>query len=55
MKEEITVEDLSIANVVVNDTNANAVVEDVIVQKSTQSIESLEKEVNISVEPVTQF
>jgi len=55
MKEEITVEDLSIANVVVHDTNTNTAVEDVVVQKSTQSSESLEKEVNISVEPVTQF
>ena len=55
MKEEITVEDLSIANVVVHDTNTNTAVEDVVVQKSTQSSESLEEEVNISVEPVTQF
>jgi cytoskeletal protein RodZ len=55
MKEEITVEDLSIANVVVHDTNTNTAVEDVAVQKNTQSSESLEKEVNISVEPVTQF
>jgi cytoskeletal protein RodZ len=55
MKEEITVEDLSIANVVVHDTNTNTAVEDVVVQKNTQSSESLEKEVNISVEPVTQF
>ena len=50
MKKEITVEDLSIANVVVEER-----VEDVVVQKSTQSSESLEKEVNVSVEPVTQF
>lgn len=55
MKEEITMEDLSIANVVVHDTNTNTAVEDVVVQKNTQSSESLEKEVNISVEPVTQF
>ena len=57
--KEITVEDLSIANVVASDMNANAVVEktveDVLVQESTQSSESLEKEVNVSVEPVSQF
>ena len=59
MKKEITVEDLSIANVVISDTNTNRVVEerveDVVVQESTQISESLEKEVNVSIEPVTQF
>ena len=58
-KKEITVEDLSIANIVVNDTNTNTVVEerveDIVVQKATQNSESLENEVNVSVEPVTQF
>ena len=54
-KNEIIVEDLSIANIVVNDTNTNTVVEDIVIQKSTQSSESLEKEVNVSVEPITQF
>jgi hypothetical protein len=58
-KKEITVEDLSIANVVAHDTNTNTVaeerVEDIVVQKSTQSSRSLEKEVNVSIEPVTQF
>jgi cytoskeletal protein RodZ len=51
-KKEITVEDLSIANVMASDTNT--VVEDV-VQESIQSSESLEKEVNVSIEPVSQF
>ena len=58
-KKEITIEDLSIANIVVNDTNTNRVVEEsveaVVVQKSTQISESLEKEVNVSIEPVSQF
>jgi hypothetical protein len=56
-KKEITIEDLSIANVVANDTNTviEERVEDVVVQKSTQSSESLEKEVNVSIEPVSQF
>ncbi len=54
-KKEITVEDLSIANVVINDMNTNTVVEDVVVQKSTQISGSLENEVNVSVEPVSQF
>lgn len=59
MKKEVTVEDLSIANVMINDTNTNTVVEekveDLVVETSTQMSESLEKEVNVSVEPVTQF
>ena len=59
MKKEITVEDLSIANVVASDTNTNTVieetVEDVVVQESTQSSETLEKEMNVSIEPVSQF
>ena len=58
-KKEVTVEDLSIANVMINDTNTNTVVEekveDLVVETSTQMSESLEKEVNVSVEPVTQF
>jgi len=58
-KKEMTVEDLSIANVVVRDTNTSAVlketVEDVVIQESTQSSETLEKEVNVSIEPVSQF
>ncbi|WP_373028590.1 hypothetical protein [Sulfurovum sp.] len=54
-KKEITVEDLSIANVVINDMNTNTVVEDVVVQESTQISGSLENEVNVSVEPVSQF
>jgi len=53
-KKEIAVEDLSIANVIASDTNTNTVVEDV-VQESIQSSESLEKEVNVSIEPVSQF
>ncbi|MFC2057503.1 hypothetical protein ACFLR6_01045 [Campylobacterota bacterium] len=51
-KKEITVEDLSIANIMASDTNT--VVEDV-VQESIQRSESLEKEVNVSIEPVSQF
>ena len=58
-KKEMTVEDLSIANVVASDTNTNAVVEktveDIVVQESIQSSETLEKEVNVSIEPVSQF
>jgi hypothetical protein len=58
-KKEMTVEDLSIANVVVSDTNTNVVVEetieDVVVQESTQSSEAMVKEVNVSIEPVSQF
>mgnify|MGYP000427298409 CR=1 FL=1 len=58
-EKEITVEDLSIANVVVSDTNTNVVVEETVeavtVQESIQSSETLEKEVNVSIEPVSQF
>ncbi len=58
-KKEITVEDLSIANVVASDTNTNTViektVEDVVIQESIQSSETLEKEANVSIEPVSQF
>ena len=57
--KEITVEDLSIANAVVSDTNTNVVVEETVeavtVQESIQSSETLEKEVNVSIEPVSQF
>jgi len=58
-KKEITIEDLSIANVVATDTNTNKSIEETVeavaVQESTQSSESIENEVNVSVEPVTQF
>lgn len=55
-KKEIIVEDLSIANVVVKDTNTNVVaVEAVTVQETNQSSETIVKEVNVSVEPVSQF
>ena len=58
-KKEITVEDLSIANIVVNDTNTNTVAEEkveaVTVQETNQSSEAMVKEMNASVETVTQF
>jgi len=57
-KKEITIEDLSIANVVVSDTNTNAVLEETVedvVQESTQSSEAMVKEVNVSTHPVNQF
>jgi len=57
-KKEITIEDLSIANVVVSDTNTNAVLEETVedvVQESTQSSEAMVKEVNVSTLPVNQF
>lgn len=56
-KNEITIEDLSIANVTVSDVNrvVEEKVENVVVHENTKSSESLEKEVNVSVEPVTQF
>ncbi len=57
-KKEITIEDLSIANVVVSDTNTNAVLEETVedvVQESTQSSEAMVKEVNVSTNPVNQF
>jgi len=55
-KEDIPLADLSIANVVVvNDTNTNVEVEDVVLQESTQSSETLEKEVNASIVPISKF
>ena len=51
-KNEVTVEELSIANVVNSDTNA---VEDVVVQEVIKSSEAPEQEENVSVEPVGQF
>jgi hypothetical protein len=58
-KKEIDVEDLSIANIVVKDTNANIVVkervEDVVVPKSTENNESSDNEMNVSVTTITQF
>ncbi len=59
-KQEMSIEDLSIANVVVSDTNTNSmaavkVVEDVVPQESAQSSETMVKEVNASTEPVSQF
>jgi hypothetical protein len=56
-KKEITIEDLSIANIVVNDMNTvvEETVEDIVVQESTQSSEAMVKEVNVSFDPVTQF
>ena len=59
-KQEMSIEDLSIANVVVSDTNTNSsaavkVVEDVVPQESVQSSETMVKEVNASTEPVSQF
>ena len=49
---EVSVEELSIANVVNSDINA---VEDVVVQEVTKSSEAPEQEENVSVEPVGQF
>ncbi|MBT8343814.1 MAG: hypothetical protein KJO45_03760 [Sulfurovum sp.] len=58
-KKEITVEDLSIANVMISDGNSSVAVEktveDVVIQESTQQSETLEKEVNVSIEPISQF
>lgn len=58
-KKEISIEDLSIANVVVSDTNTNTVVkekvEDIVPQESLQSSDAMVKEENISTEPVNQF
>lgn len=53
-KNQVTVEELSIANVVISDTNAS-VVEDVVVQETTKNHEALGKEENVSVEPIGQF
>ncbi|UPT77761.1 hypothetical protein MN086_01125 [Sulfurovum sp. XGS-02] len=59
-KEEISIEELSIANVVVVDANTNSVpaakaAEDVVPQESIQSSEAMVKEVNVSTETVNQF
>ena len=58
-KKEISIEDLSIANVVVSDTNTNTVVkekvEDIVPQESVQSSDAMMKEENISTEPVSKF
>lgn len=58
-KEEISIEELSIANVVVSDTNTKTVVEekveDVVPQESVLSSDARVKEVNVSTEPVSQF
>jgi hypothetical protein len=57
--KEISIEDLSIANVVVNDTNTNSAVEekveDVVLQEHVERSDATAKEVNISTEPVNQF
>ncbi len=58
-KKDITVEDLSIANIVVSDMNTNIVVEktveDVVVQENTQSSEAMVKEANVSIAPVNKL
>lgn len=58
-KKEDAVAELSITNAVVSDTNINATVEetveDVVLQESTQSSESVVKEVNVSIEPISKF
>ncbi len=57
-KKEDAVAELSIANVVVSDTNTNAVVEETVedvVQETTQNSEAIVKEVNVSSLPVNQF
>ena len=58
-KKEISIEDLSIANIVISDTNTNTVVEekveDVVPQESVQSSDARIKKVNVSTEPVSQF
>ncbi|MCW8821819.1 MAG: hypothetical protein OQK45_06305 [Sulfurovum sp.] len=56
-KKEISIEDLSIANVVISDTNAvlEETVENVAVQESTQSSEVMVKEENVSTLPVSKF
>ena len=58
-KKEISIEELSIASVVVSDTNTNRVieekVEDVVSQESVQSSDVKVKEENVSTEPVSQF
>jgi hypothetical protein len=58
-KKVISIEDLSIANVVVSDTNTNTVVkekvEDIVPQESAQGSDAMMKEENISIETVSQF
>jgi len=65
-KNEISIEDLSIANVIVGDMNTDKVVEekveviekkveDVMPQESIQSNEAMMEEENLSTEPASQF
>lgn len=58
-KNEISIEDLSIANVIVGDMNTDRVVEDkvedVMPQESIQNNETVVKEDNLSTEPASQF
>ncbi|GIU01421.1 hypothetical protein TSL6_19270 [Sulfurovum sp. TSL6] len=58
-KKEISIEDLSIASLVVSDTNTNTVVkekvEDIVPQERVQSSDVKVKEENVSTEPVSQF
>jgi hypothetical protein len=57
-KKEISIEDLSIANVIVSDTNAVAEekAEDAVPQEPVErSNDETVKEVNVSAEPVNQF
>ena len=56
-KKEISIEDLSIANVVVNDTNTvvEKKVEDVVPKESVQDSKAMVKEANVSTESVSQF
>jgi len=58
-KKEISIEELSIENVVISDTNTNTVVEekveDVVPQESVQSSDEKLKEENVSTETVSQF
>ncbi len=58
-KKEDLVADLSIANIVVNDTQTNVTIEETVEenvsQKTTQSSETIVGEVNVSIEPVSKF
>jgi hypothetical protein len=58
-KKEISLEDLSIASIVVNDRNTNTVVkekvEDMVPQERVQSSDVKVKEENVSTETVSQF
>jgi len=58
-KNEISIEDLSIANVIVGDMNTDRVVEDkvedVMPQENIQNNETMVKEDNLSTEPASQF